>query len=181
MVLRTERLYIRELLASDWEQMGRVFADFEQSAYAVYDMPLPVEDEAVRELTARFAETGMFFGVFLPEAMEIIGYVCFHVVGDKYDLGYCFRTDFHRRGYAFEAVSAMMGYMEERGASVFTAGTALDNTPSCGLLKKLGFVLVSTETLAFRKDAQGREIAFVGGNFVRDVSVSCTEAVGNGY
>ena len=34
------------------------------------------------------------------------------------------------------------------------------------LLKKLGFVCRSTEALAFHKDSAGKDIEFVGGNFV---------------
>lgn len=169
MELKTERLYIRNLHPSDWKQMARIFADFERSEYAAFDAPLPEREEEVKALTEHFAGTNLFFAAFLPENGDMIGYVCFHEDHGRYDLGYCFHSSVHRRGYAYEAVSALLAYME-KGFHVhaFTAGTALANTPSCALLKKLGFHCGSTETLAFRRDDAGNEIAFVGGNFVRE-------------
>ena len=82
-------------------------------------------------------------------------------------MGFCFHSDYHGKGFAFEACSALMEYIaKERNVTVFTAGTALKNTPSCKLLGKLGFVLKDTETLSFHKDENGNEITFEGGNFI---------------
>lgn len=164
---KTERLWIRNLRGDDWMQMKRIFEDFTQSRYAIYDAPFPETEQAVKALTERFAESGLFFGVFLPDEPEMIGYVCFHEQDEGYDLGYCFHSSVHGRGYAYEAVSAMLDDLAaERSVWCFTAGTALENGPSCALLKKLGFVCRSTEKLAFHKDSAGQDITFVGGNFV---------------
>lgn len=65
-----------------------IFVDFNHSEYAAYDMPLPTEDEETKVLTNRFAESNLFFAVFLKEPGDMVGYVCFHKDGDKYDLGY---------------------------------------------------------------------------------------------
>ena len=92
----------------------------------------------------------------------MIGYVCFHKDENKYDLGYCFHSAYHSKGYAYESTKAIIEYLfKECGASSFTAGTAIDNIPSCGLLKKLGFTCVSTEEVSF-----DNEFSFQGGNFV---------------
>ena len=92
----------------------------------------------------------------------MIGYVCFHKEQNKYDLGYCFHSAYHSNGYSYESTTAIIEYLfQEYGASSFTAGTALDNIPSCNLLKKLGFTCVSTEEVSF-----DNEFSFQGGNFV---------------
>ena len=165
MKLETSRLSIRPLRESDWRAMKVIFTDFSASPYAVYDHPMPSADEAVKALTKWFADTNLFFAVFLQGSEEMMGYVCFHKVGEEYDLGYCFHSAFHGKGYAHESVTALLRlFAEEYGAAGFTAGTALDNKPSCALLEKLGFSLVSTETVSF-----DRVFSFPGGNFRLDL------------
>lgn len=165
MILETSRLYIRSLCETDWQEMKNIFIDFNNSKYAVYDMPLPTEDEEIKALIKKFVESNMFFTVFLKESRDMIGYVCFHKDGDTYDLGYCFHSVYHSNGYAYESTKALIEYyVDECGATGFTAGTAIDNTPSCRLLEKLGFVCASTETVSF-----DNVFSFQGGNFVLSV------------
>ena len=162
MVLETDRLYIRNLMETDWQEMKNIFIDFNNSQYAVYDMPLPTADQEIRALTKRFAGSNLFFAVFLKGRSNLLGYVCFHRDGDKYDLGYCFHSACHSKGYAYESTKALIEYfIVERGASGFTAGTAIENVPSCRLLERLGFVCVSTETMCFDK-----VFSFQGGSFI---------------
>lgn len=163
-MLTTSRLKIRLLIADDWREMQKIAEDFARSPYILYDMPLPTDEEKIRELTAKFAESGLFFAVFKDG--EMIGYVCFHEDNGIFDLGYCFRSDFHGKGYAFESCEAVMKHISAtHKVKYFTAGTALKNEPSCKLLQKLGFKLESTEKLAFHKDGNGNPITFEGGNF----------------
>lgn len=128
-------------------------------------MPLPTEDDEARALVKKFADSNLFFAVFLKESKVMIGYVCFHKDGDKYDLGYCFHSAYHAKGYAYESTNALVKYFaDEYGAAVFTAGTAIDNIPSCRLLKKLGFVCTATETVSF-----DNVFSFPGGTFELNV------------
>ena len=106
MEFQTDRLHIRILQESDWPELQKIWIDFYQSKYAIYDAPLPTDDKGAKALIDHLAKES-------PEAQ-------------------------------------------------FTAGTALENTPSCNLLKKLGFTCISTETMSF----DGR-FFFQGGNFVR--------------
>lgn len=165
MRLETSRLCICHLQETDWQEMKNIFTDFNNSRYAVYDMPLPTEDEEAKSLTKRFAESNLFFAVFLKGSRDMLGYVCFHKEGDIYDLGYCFHSAYHSKGYAYESTKALIEYfVAEYGAAGFTAGTAIDNIPSCRLLEKLGFVCVSTETVSF-----DNVFSFQGGNFELNV------------
>ena len=150
MRLKTSRLRIRPLHETDWQEMKNIFIDFNNSQYAVYDRPLPTEDEEIKTLIKRFAESNLFFVVFPKETNDMLGYVCFHKVGDRYDLGYCFHSVYHSKGYAYESAQALIDYFaKEYGVTKFTAGTAIDNIPSCKLLAKLGFACVSTEKVSF--------------------------------
>ena len=167
MELTTARLFIRTLQDTDWQDMGRVFRDFSQSPYAIYDGPLPTEDAAVKALTKQFADSGLFFAVFPKDGGDMLGYVCFHRAEDALDLGYCFHSSAQGRGYGYESCRGLMlHFRDQRGIRRFTAGTALANLPSRALLEKLGFVCSSTEELSFHQDSQGRPIPFQGGNFI---------------
>lgn len=162
MELKTHRLYIRDLQEDDWTKMKNIFIDFNNSKYVAYDRPLPTEDTEIEALTKQFVENGLFFAIYLLDKNKMIGYVCFHKDEEKYDLGYCFHSTFHSNGYAYESISALIDYfIQEYNAATFTAGTAIDNIPSCKLLEKLGFKCVSTEYISFNED-----FSFEGGNFI---------------
>lgn len=161
MIIETNRLNIRPLYETDWQDIKKIFIDFNRSKYAIYDMPLPTEDEEAKALVKKFAESNLFFAVLLKGSKDIIGYVCFHKDGNKYDLGYCFHSKYHSNGYAYESTNALIKHLADNcGATVFTAGTAIDNLPSCRLLERLGFVCISTETVSF-----DNVFSFQGGNF----------------
>ncbi|MBQ7365374.1 MAG: GNAT family N-acetyltransferase [Clostridia bacterium] len=167
MNLQTHRLWIRILHAEDWRSLSRIAEDFSNSPYAVYDMPLPVEESEIKPLCERFASSGLWFAVLLSGKM--IGYICFHEDNGSYDLGYCFHSAYQGNGYAYESCRAMLAHLaNRRNATVFTAGTALNNLPSCKLLYKLGFVLTATEILSFHKDETGGAISFEGGIFRKE-------------
>ena len=144
MEIRTDRLYIRNLHETDWRQMKNIFVDFKKSEYSVYDRPLPTEDSKVKELTKHFADSALFFAVFQLDKDDMLSYVCFHRDNDKYDLGYCFHSSYHSNGYAFESISALIRYFNQiYKATRFTAGTAINNIPSCSLLQKLGLLSIT--------------------------------------
>ncbi len=176
MQLKTDRLLIRELVPDDWRSMQKIAIDFRKSKYAIYDMSLPIENEKIAVLTQQFAETQLFYAVLFDNVM--IGYICFHEERGNYDLGFCFHSDYHGKGYALENCSAVMEYMaKERKVKAFTAGTALKNKPSCKLLDKLGFTLKETELLSFHKNANGNGITFEGGIFIKSESCNMIEEV----
>lgn len=168
MQLTTERLFIRELSPYDWKDVQRIATDFAASKYAIYDMPMTTEENEIRKVTDIFAASHLFFAVFPKSSEEMMGYVCFHAEGEKYDLGYCFHSAYHGKGYAFESCTEIMKYFaEQKNVRTFTAGTAMENIPSRKLLEKLGFTLQGTQPLSFHKDEKGNDIVFTGGNFIK--------------
>lgn len=58
----------------------------------------------------------------------------------------------------YEPYEAVKAWITQSRFDTFTAGVALGNKPSVALLKKLGFQLVKTEKMAFRKDENGQDI-----------------------
>ena len=171
MLLKTPRLTIRTIRPEDWQSIRRIWLDFNQSPYAPYDVPHFTDPEHVRQRIARWAEASqgtdhMFFAVCLQE--QVIGYIAFNIRPDSHEIGYCFHSAFHGRGYARESHEALFAHLRPLGFTRFTVRTALSNAPSVALLRALGFVQTGRETVAFHQDAQGNPISFEGGVFFLD-------------
>ena len=172
MLRKTERLTIRHIVEDDWESIRDIWKSFNATEFAQYDTPHNTDDEDVRIRISKWAKANkglehMFFAVCL-EAV-VIGYVAFNIRQDSYEIGYCFHADYHGKGYAKESHLALFDYLGTLGITKFTAGTAINNTPSVALLKSLGYQMLGTEKVSFYKDAEGRDIVFEGGIFERNI------------
>lgn len=166
--LKTKRLIIRHIVADDWKSIKEIWMDFNTSIFSQYDIPHITNDEAVRARIAKWAAANsgiehMFFAVCLGDT--VIGYSAFNIRENGYEIGYCFHSTYHGKGYAKESHLALIDYMRELGIERLTAGTAINNTPSVALLKSLGFELIETEKVSFYQDADGNDIVFDGGIF----------------
>lgn len=168
--IRTARLLLRRVGSGDWQAIRGIWEDAQRQEYAQYDRYNDTSPEAVRAriekwASARGSSEHMFFAVCLDG--KVIGYVALNSRGGAvYELGYCFHSAFHGRGYAKESLLALIEKL--RGgklASRLTAGTALKNLPSVGLLRSVGFRLAGTEQVTFYKDETGADIYFEGGIF----------------
>lgn len=166
MRIKTDRLTIRHITRDDWKSIQPIWEDFRVSQYAQYDRPQNTREEAVRTRIAKWADHNrgtehMFFAVCLHD--RVIGYIALNKREDGYEIGYCFHSAFHGKGYAKESLSALLAHFGEMGITRFTAGTAIRNTPSVALLKSLGFRQIGTEKVSFYQDSQGNDIVFDGG------------------
>ena len=168
MLLKTERLTIRHIVADDWKSIRDIWVDFNSSEYAQYDTPHITEDDNVKTRIAKWASANsgiehMFFAICLDET--VIGYIAFNIRENGHEIGYCFHSAYHGKGYAKESHLALFDYMRTLGITNFSAGTAIKNTPSVKLLTSLGVKLVAQEKVSFYKDAMGNDIFFDGGIF----------------
>lgn len=168
MLLKTERLNIRHVVADDWKSIRDIWVDFNSSEYAQYDTPHITEDANVQARIAKWAAANsgtehMFFAICLGET--VIGYIAFNIRENEHEIGYCFHSAYHGKGYAKESHLALFDYLRTLGIKKFSAGTALNNTPSVKLLTSLGFKLVEQEKVSFYKDADDNDIVFDGGIF----------------
>ena len=168
MLLKTKRLTIRHIVVDDWKSIRDIWVDFNSSEYAKYDTPHITEDANVQARIAKWASfnTGiehMFFAVCFEK--NVIGYIAFNIRENGYEIGYCFHSVYHGKGYAKESHLALFDYMRTLGITKFSAGTAIHNEPSVKLLSSLGFKLVDQEKVSFYKDAMGNDVVFDGGIF----------------
>ena len=168
MLLKTERLNIRHVVADDWKSIRDIWVDFNSSEHAQYDTPHITDDANVQARIAKWAAANsgtehMFFAICLDET--VIGYITFNIRENGYEIGYCFHSAYHGKSYAKESMIALFDYLRTLGITKFSAGTAINNTPSVKLLTSLGFKLVAQEKVSFYKDADGNDIVFDGGIF----------------
>jgi len=166
MMIKTDRLSIRRVRADDWIAIQDIWADAAKSFYAQYDKPNALDDQSVSLRILKWAsfsnsDKHIFVAVCLQNV--VIGYVAFNIRETGYEMGYCFHSDHHGKGYARESISAILDVMKDRGAINITVGTALNNTPSVRLLTSLGFRQTGTEKVSFYEDNEGNAIIFEGG------------------
>ncbi len=167
-MIKTKRLSIRRVRADDWKAIQAIWADAAKSIYAQYDKPNDLADQSVSHRIAKWAsfadsEEHIFLAVCLQDM--VIGYVAINMGENSYEIGYCFHSNYHGKGYARESISSILDVMKDNGTVIITAGTALNNTPSVRLLTSLGFRQTGTEIVSFYKDDGGNDIAFEGGNY----------------
>ncbi|MBU2972185.1 GNAT family N-acetyltransferase [Pseudoalteromonas sp. C2R02] len=68
---------------------------------------------------------------------------------DDIDLGYALMSDYHKQGYVLEAAKAVLEYAKNEIKLTHILGyTALDNSDSMNVLKKLGFSELGESKLA---------------------------------
>ncbi len=166
--IQTKRLTVRHIVKDDWRGIQKIWVDINTSEYARYDIPHNTDSTDVKVRIERWAKAcegkeHIFFAVCLENT--VIGYVSFNIIQDGYEIGYCFHSMYHRKGYAQESLTALMSYIKSIGAKKLTAGTALDNMPSVKLLTSLDFKLAEVEKVSFYKDESGTDIVFDGGIF----------------
>ncbi len=102
----------------------------------------------------------------LPEAgRPMIGHAGFHgppgtnakQQADAVEIGYTVFESFRGRGYATEAVRALMGWAwDEHGIRHFVASVSPTNGPSLAIIRKLGFVQTGRQW----DDEDGEELVF---------------------
>ena len=165
-MIKTSRLMIRRVCADDWKAIQNIWKDAARSGFAQFDKPNELDDLSVSRRIKRWASFAgsiehLFFAVCLKDS--IIGYVALNRRQEGYEISYCFHSDYHRKGYAKESLSAILETMKTQGTARIEAGTALKNTPSVNLLLSLGFKQIGTEGRSFYQDAEGEDIVFEGG------------------
>lgn len=168
MMIKTTRLSIRRVCAGDWKAIQTIWADAAKSIYAQYDKPNDLDDQSVFIRISKWAsfadsDEHIFVAVCLQDV--VIGYVSFNLRENCYEMGYCFHSDYHGKGYAKESISCVIAYLKSIGVHRLVAGTAMKNIPSVRLLNSVGFRQIGTEKVSFYKDADGKEIYFDGGIF----------------
>ena len=125
----------------------------------MYDYKAPTDIETIRTLIPFWVKSRRYYTVCIQATGKTAGFLSM----DGDELGFTMKTSCKRKGYGYEAASALIEYLNRKKKMYcFTAQAALENTPSVKLLKKLGFVMESTGYIQFRENMQPVEC----GNFI---------------
>ena len=157
--LETERLRLRNVKEKDADIMfdyrnNEICARYQRGQTKDYDGIVQLVER--RKADVMSVEAPFFVAVALKETDEMVGEIVVMPADGTISLGYTFSYKQHRRGYAFEALSALIRTLHEQyPAWDFISFTEPENKPSMALLKKLGYkdlgYLPSKESRVFGK------------------------------
>lgn len=135
MIITTERLEIRRFEPRDAEDLHEILGDAETMKF----LEPPFSKEQTEEFLNGFCIKKQGALAAKLKGGKVIGYILFNPTSPgTYELGWVFNRAFWRKGYAFEALSAVIDYgFKELSVKKFIAETT-DPIRSVGLMKKLG-------------------------------------------
>ena len=167
--LTTERLVLEPLVAGHAEALYEVLSELELYRYLDYGPPPSLEHlrSVYAELEARVSPDGAQLWlnwVVRPQGRTPVGFVQATVSGADAWIAYVLGCESWGRGYASEAVRAMIGHLGSAcGVARFLATTDEGNARSVRLLQRLGFRAV-TKAEAREHELSAAERLFVLGS-----------------
>lgn len=160
LVLETNRLVLRRFQAADAKDCF-IFLSDKQCCYSDggYE-PFHEMGEEYDQLMDKFAHQNMRKMIMLKGENKVIGTVNLLETIDRavetYEIGYVISPEYQRKGYAFEAVSALCNcLLGELFLDMIIAGAIESNGPSLRLLEKLNFRYEGRKTKAFYHPEHG--------------------------
>lgn len=141
----TDRLLVRRFRKEDAQGLFAMMSDQETCDLDGGYPAIAAMDERFMALVKTFAAEPDRFAVVLKETGETVGTI--HLMDalpercvPALEIGYVIAREYRRRGYAFEAVRAMVAHLHsEFNIPLVTAGAFGFNAPSQRMLEKLGF------------------------------------------
>ena len=141
MFIRSERLFLRPGWPEDWQELFGLIHD-EAIVRNLASAPWPYTPDHAREFAAKVQETGLpHFFVTLPTARgaKLIGCAGLGRDQGEVELGYWIAREHWGRGYATEAVRAVLSVARALGHRKIVASHFIDNPASGRVLEKAGF------------------------------------------
>lgn len=141
--IETERLALRNVSASDAEIMydyrnNDICARYQRGQ--TKDLPGIQQLVEKRKNDVISVDSPFMVAVALKESNAMIGEIVIMPNDGTISLGYTFSYKHHRKGYAFESLSALIDLLHERYSNWdFICFTEKENIASMNLLRKLGY------------------------------------------
>lgn len=141
--METDRLILRNVAAKDADIMydyrnNEICARYQHGQTKDYDGIIALIERRKDDVMS--VDAPFMVAVALKDTDELVGEIVVMPRDGTISLGYTFSYRHHRRGYAFEALTALIHLLHERYRSWdFISFTEPENEPSMALLKKLGY------------------------------------------
>lgn len=157
--LETNRLRLRNVEAKDADVMydyrnNEICTKYQRGQTKNYDGIVQLVERRKNDVITMDAP--FIAAVALKDCDTMIGEIVVMPNDGTISLGYTFSYRYHRKGYAYEALSALIDFLHRRyPAWDFICFVAPENVPSIALLKKLGYqnmgYVPSKDSLVFGK------------------------------
>ena len=156
--ISTSRLLLRSFRESDYDDLFEFLCQLEDDEFEGYP---GITYESGREQLKNRVGSRAFYAVELKGSGKVIGNVfCGDREYETKEIGYIINKNYQRKGYASEAISAVIGNAFREGAHRVYAERDPRNTGSWKLLEKVGFRREAhfRQNLYFHKNADGNPI-----------------------
>lgn len=152
-VIRTDRLVIRSLETTDSEDILAIVRN--DKVKLTYMLPdFPTREDALklfeRLRTLSHSSTHLVTGIACED--RLIGFLNSTEITDHHiEVGYAFHPDYWNRGYATEALTAMIEELHRLGFPTVRAGYFEENPASGRVMEKSGMKRIDyTDTVEYR-------------------------------
>ena len=141
--LETDRLILRNVAAKDAEiiydyRNNEICARYQRGQTKDYAGITALVEKRKNDIIS--TDAPFFVAVARKETDEMVGEIVVMPNDGTISLGYTFSYKHHRKGYAFEALTALVNLLHEQYPKWdFISFTEPENEPSMALLKKLGY------------------------------------------
>ncbi|MCR5467534.1 MAG: GNAT family N-acetyltransferase [Lachnospiraceae bacterium] len=154
----TERLILRAFRDSDYDDLFEYLSQLKDDEFEGY--PDLTYENGREHLRSRI-ESGEFYAIELKENKKVIGNVyCGIRDFNSKEVGYILNKDYQKKGYATEALKAVVDDVFKEGTHRVYAECDSRNTPSWRLLERVGLRREAClkQNIFFYRDADGNPI-----------------------
>lgn len=173
--IRTGRLLLRPFRESDYDDLFEFLFQLKDDEFEGYP---GITYENGREHMQYRIGSEEFYAVELAESGKVIGNIYYgNRDYEAKEVGYIINRDYQRRGYAAEALSAVVSDAFREGVHRVYAECDPRNTASWKLLEKIGLKREAyfRQNICFRRDTEGNPVwkdtcvyAIIKGDFFRE-------------
>ena len=140
MLLTTLHLALRPLEIGDAAHFARLLGNDHAALKQMAQMPVPCTEQAAAEwIVTRLGPGAHIFGIVKRSDNDFVGVVGFGGDPAMPEMGYWIGKPYRGRGYATEAIVAVVRHAATLGVPRIHADTFLDNPASARVLAKAGF------------------------------------------
>ena len=157
--IETNRLILRNVAAKDADNMydyrnNDICARYQRGQTKDYNGIVALVERRKNDMVS--VDAPFMVAVALKDTDEMVGEIVVMPKDGTISLGYTFSYKHHRKGYAFEALTALINMLHEQYPEWdFISFTEPENEPSMALLQKLGYkdmgYIPAMESRAFGK------------------------------